>query len=597
MNRSVLCARARLTGLALVVGLAFTAPVRAASPVAPPVARVASKPVAAAKATLADDRLALAFRYLPVQWDPARRSDFAFVPAQTPEGVEALAALRVITAEAEAIGDRETTLAATMLIGHLLRIHEVPAARPVLEGVIAEATEAGWRDGEMRTALHDLAVILAASGDARASGLEKRAAKCSRPCATDRPTRLFARGRKALAGATGEEKPIGERLAALKIARPWLRETLGPSSPWYRSYLVAHEAEFEDVRPFTALDLAREQLMHVTEPQARAEHLVSLSLSLRRAGDYREAAERAAEAAALWTRLGKADAALRAGWDETMARLRLGDTAARERLKALTPDLSEMLIRKGDIADLRALAYDLVGAHLREEADPVLAALVERAVGLWGSGQYLRGAALAGRARIALRAGRLDAAEAFLDQAEAAAPKIETADRGVLRIGLLAERAALRTAQGRTEEAAELLAAAERAARIPVEEETTSFVLGAMVMLRDFGGIDGGGVMAEIAASMIDREASDRPSYRTAQNLWQVAYSLALAGKAEPAFDRMKSAAAIAVRHSFESIDDTDGGSLQLMRRDRWRYLLFVDIAWSAVQKRPPEDMTVPARY
>lgn len=600
MNRSIRRFGAGLSGLALVVGLAAAAPARAETAAAHPSAELAPRPVAAAKpkASLGDDRLALAFRVLPGKWDPARRSDFAFVPEPSPDAVAVLAALRVIAVEAEAVGDRRTAISATMLVGHVLRIHEAPGARDLLEVVIAEATKAGWRDGEMRTALHDLAVILTASGDARAAGLEKRAGACPRPCASDRPTQLYARGRKAEAAASSEaEVPIGERLAALKIARPWLRDTLGASSPWYRMYLAAHETEFEDERPFTALDLAREQLVHLVEPEARAAHLVSLSLSLRRAGDYREAAERAAEAATLWAQLGKADEARVAGWEETMARLRLGDTAARARLQAQAPGLSEMLIRQNDISNLRALAYDLIGSHLTAEADPVLEAIVARSDGLWGSGQYLRGAALAGRARIAMRAGRFDAAEALLDQAEAAAPKIDTPDHGVLRIGLLAERAALRAAQGRTDEAATLRAAAEAATKTPVETEPASFVIGAMTELRDLGGIDGGGVIAEIATGMLDEDRSERPSYETAQTQWQIAYSLALAGKAEPAFAQMKSAAAIAVRHSFESVDDTDGGSLQLMRRDRWRYLLFVDIAWSAAKKRPPEEMTVPARY
>ncbi len=562
-----------------------------------PAAETAKPAKARAAAVLGADRLGLAFHDLPPEWDPARRGDFAFVPQVDAQRVAAVAATRVIAAEAEAIGDRDTALAAAMIGAHILRIHEVPQARGLLETAIAAATRAGWRDREMRTALHDLAVILAASGDPGAARLEKRASVCPRPCASDRPTRLYALGRKAVAATSGEDVPVGERLKALKVARPWLRDTLGAASPWYRIYLGAHAAEFEDVRPFTAIDLAREQLADVTDPAARAERVAALSSSLRRAGDYREAAERAAEAAALWTSLGKDGDARLARWDEVMARLRLGDGTARDGLKAMAPDLLTTLIAVDDVSLLRALAYDLVGSHLWAEADPVLAAVVARAEGLWGAGQYLRGAALAGRARIALRAGRFEAAEAFLDQAEAASPKIATPTHGVLRIGLLAERAALREAEGRREEAARLRAEAARAATAPVEEEPASFVIGAMTQLRDLGGIDGGGVIAEIAATQLDGETSERPSYRTAQDLWQIAYALALSGKAEPAFQRMTRAAAIAVRHSFESVDDTDGGSLQLMRRDRWRYLLFVDIAWSAAKKRPPEEMTVPARY
>ena len=56
----------------------------------------------------------------------------------------------------------------------------------------------------------------------------------------------------------------------------------------------------------------------------------------------------------------------------------------------------------------------------------------------------------------------------------------------------------------------------------------------------------------------------------------------------------------------FDSIGDrggrggaggADGGTLQLLERDRWRYLLFVDIAWSAMSGQAPEDMLVVSRY
>jgi len=58
----------------------------------------------------------------------------------------------------------------------------------------------------------------------------------------------------------------------------------------------------------------------------------------------------------------------------------------------------------------------------------------------------------------------------------------------------------------------------------------------------------------------------------------------------------MKEAASIAARLSFADANDTDGGSLQLLRRDKFRYLLFVDIAWAAASGLPPDSMTGSSR-
>ena len=85
--------------------------------------------------------------------------------------------------------------------------------------------------------------------------------------------------------------------------------------------------------------------------------------------------------------------------------------------------------------------------------------------------------------------------------------------------------------------------------------------------------------------------------YVDAQALWQMAFTFARAGESAIAFDLMNRAARIAARLSFEGAGGADGGTLQLLERDRWRYLLFVDIAWAAVSGQAPQDMLVVSRY
>ena len=88
--------------------------------------------------------------------------------------------------------------------------------------------------------------------------------------------------------------------------------------------------------------------------------------------------------------------------------------------------------------------------------------------------------------------------------------------------------------------------------------------------------------------------AQDNRAYVDAQTLWQMAFTFARAGDSEIAFDLMNRAARIAANLSYEGAGE---GTLQLLERDRWRYLLFIDIAWSAATGQTPEEMTVVSRY
>ena len=88
--------------------------------------------------------------------------------------------------------------------------------------------------------------------------------------------------------------------------------------------------------------------------------------------------------------------------------------------------------------------------------------------------------------------------------------------------------------------------------------------------------------------------AQDNRAYVDAQTLWQMAFTFARAGDSDIAFDLMNRAARIAANLSYEGAGE---GTLQLLERDRWRYLLFIDIAWSAATGQTPEEMTVVVRY
>ena len=91
--------------------------------------------------------------------------------------------------------------------------------------------------------------------------------------------------------------------------------------------------------------------------------------------------------------------------------------------------------------------------------------------------------------------------------------------------------------------------------------------------------------------------ASANGHYVDAQTLWQMAFTFVRGGETEIAFDLMDRAARIAATLSFQGAGGADGGTLQLLERDRWRYLLFIDIAWAAATGTPPEAMTVVSRY
>ncbi|WP_299922077.1 hypothetical protein [uncultured Pelagimonas sp.] len=129
--------------------------------------------------------------------------------------------------------------------------------------------------------------------------------------------------------------------------------------------------------------------------------------------------------------------------------------------------------------------------------------------------------------------------------------------------------------------------------------ETASGFAGAMSQIRPVYEFRDSGNYQGAAAWMRDmawvaQGAEQSGTYGDAQVLWQMAFTFARAGETSIAFDLMDRAAHIAAALSFEGASE---GTLQLLERDRWRYLLFVDIAWAAMTGTPPDKMLVVSRY
>lgn len=117
-----------------------------------------------------------------------------------------------------------------------------------------------------------------------------------------------------------------------------------------------------------------------------------------------------------------------------------------------------------------------------------------------------------------------------------------------------------------------------------------------IIEFRDQGNYDGA------ARMLMDRRyvavgAVDRGQYVDAQALWQMSLTFLRAGETGLAFKLMDKAARIAARLSVQGAGGAGGGTLQLLERDRWRYLLFVDIAWAAATGATPDKLLVVSRY
>lgn len=111
--------------------------------------------------------------------------------------------------------------------------------------------------------------------------------------------------------------------------------------------------------------------------------------------------------------------------------------------------------------------------------------------------------------------------------------------------------------------------------------------------IRDTGNYQGAAV-AMCNMGWLAQGAVLNGRYVDAQALWQMAFTFVRGGETAIAVDLMDRAAKIAATLSFKGADQ---GMLQVLERDRWRYLLFVDIAWAALSGQTPDDMLVVSRY
>jgi len=132
--------------------------------------------------------------------------------------------------------------------------------------------------------------------------------------------------------------------------------------------------------------------------------------------------------------------------------------------------------------------------------------------------------------------------------------------------------------------------------RVGIFETESYSNISDIVDFRDYGNYEGAAYIMRYYASNV-AYAESVGSYTDAQTLWQMAFTFARGTQQDIAFDLMSRAAKIASNLSFENATGPDGGSLQLLERDRWRYLLFIDIAWAAVTGKTPEEMLVVSRY
>ncbi|MBL4917132.1 hypothetical protein [Szabonella alba] len=131
---------------------------------------------------------------------------------------------------------------------------------------------------------------------------------------------------------------------------------------------------------------------------------------------------------------------------------------------------------------------------------------------------------------------------------------------------------------------------------LPARGWTDPHVFGPALQTRDNGNHEAAAWLMADALRYVPTIAAEG-HYTSAQWLWQAAFTLAIGGEPGAAFAVMSLAAAIAARLSFADPTGEARGSLQLLQRDNWRYLLFVDIAWAAAMGRPTEALLVVSDY
>lgn len=469
---------------------------------------------------------------------------------------------------------------AATLLGRLLWSGDrIDAARASFGAALAEARAAGMGDRELPSLLADLAVLEWQAGRAALAREYLRGAlTCGVPDCPEDVMRRVAE----IATPSNRAEVDADVDRLLRRDLPALRDRY-----WIR-HLQGRVFELEDTRPTEAADYADRAYYENAGNPASALLAMHQALKVNR---FLRAQEIASD---LVLRGGEAEMTgperLRFQRMLTRAKARGGDVSAAADYSAIA-DLAVSLLAttEGDLAEplfreAVSLLDDIMDTTNLAAADRLQDALRQRnnTLELWTR-----------TARLRHRQGDSAAAAEMMRQARA----LDWIDDR-RRLAFQVQEAVYARAAGQVEVAEALLSTLTRPEfALPA----TGRALGDAFTLippsirevwaiRDEGNPDGA---AWLMAEELDFVPAlvERGSYLDAQVLWQMAFTLAQGGAADAAFAVMTEAARIAARLSFEDPQGAEGGTLQLLHRDRYRYLLFVDIAWSAVTRRTPEEM------
>jgi hypothetical protein len=501
----------------------------------------------------------------------------------------------VTTAGAVALGlrdagtpDDQVAAAALVARGFILR-RDYAEARRRLEAALAEAGRLGWSDNKANGILRDLAWLAAERGDlAATAAYGARAAACPERCAEDYVDRLGRSGEEArqkITDALGGQ-PGYARFAAIfdENAIRFAGETFGPQSDEVRDAMLSRAMGAEDDRPWQAIDyyqgiLDFDRARGVADADSVSVRWAIAKLMLE-SGEYARLVPFAAAltpAAAAKARQKPDDgtfrgAALGAPRLRARALWHLRDPAAR----AAYGEAIETMFAFQDADAARLLLQDLIDARYDPETVRVADALLRAFPG--------DADASFAKARVAAREGR------FQDAADIVGAIAEPTPIAQLQHAFYLEKA------GKADEAAAIRASVALPQRQAISAWGGWEDIREFADPRDYGAYEGAAAYAGTYLKVAD-DMIQSGTYVGAQRLWQIAYTLALGGETRNSFRLMREAASIAARLSFAEANATDGGSLQLLRRDKFRYLLFVDIAWAAITGAAPDSMSVSSRY
>ncbi len=562
-------------------------------------------------------------------------ADFSLFAARTKEYAMFLPMVR-------ALGDAEDRLAAEVMIArlHWTRGRETEALRRI-EAVLAGAAEAGLGDARLQSVLSDAWMLALRAGEADAAEAYRlRAETCLSTQSCDDTLMARAAARWDARGHLSVPAEVWRQSDGAPFLELFADRHGFDAASLFADLYKSQAYVAEDTRPVDAARDAETSLRYLLTlagtDGARALSQANGNLRiLVRAGQYRTAADLAAELA---------DKAAPAQPNDTYLRLwaralfHLDDPQARE----IYDRLVTRLLGAGTIPDTDIL-LDLLDTPYLDVTDRLLSAWAETYPSALARLRHRQGrpaeaaaiirgrweataAAIARPVMEPILQATLDRHRAMgrpdgIARAAAALQRLKAGEfddlehPAILRYDItapwLVQEAAYRAAAGETAEAARLRALVPRAPvwslsaegtvevaepGAPLVHTDSDDITGVFHEFRDWGNYEGAAYLVRWRSAMAS-DAVLQGEYSDAQALWQLAFTAARGGDQELAFDLMSAAAHIAANLSFENAQGADGGSLQLLERDRWRYLLFIDIAWASATGRTPEDMTIVSRY